>query len=638
MDIKERKITKFRSAFASVVLLAIVFSATFSFYTYKKASNDYNLEVENSNIVLVYNSSAELQTKFYAAELTKEDRTIDDNYYGYLESDDVTTSLSLNSGTSGVKATCGYEIWYEPSDEYNVSYDDSLKHLTIVGNVTASNASTSKNFEYDISNISEATKIYDGYITAESGSQSWNYALRLYNPVTKEETYDVSFAGKIKLKEKGCSVATISANENSIDVQVGDTKTVKFVNKSSNDITVSSSDETIATASLISKNKVSIARVSSGDAVITIEDGNGGYDAITVNSEVSLSVKNIMATNNNFNYDISGSCSNNGTVTYNNKTNKLEINVSSADSSKQVTCNADYDYKVYDESKLLNTYVQSLVSTTSSQTDWKVVNLNGYRYIGANPNNYVWFNNELWQIIGVFGENSHGQANRMLTKLIKADILGNYAYNNVLTNNEYYTTTIYDLLNNYYYNGINGNNADSCLTAALTTNTFYKGLCNFDINGITDSVSRNMIENVVWYQYTYSNDSLFYTDDAVYNYESKNGNSNNNCTSTGNVGLMYLSDYAYADICSEDSNNTIMGAINYSTYCSNWLYVDSDQMTLFSALNYRWVIKDSGRPVNSYKGTYNSDNIRPVVYVSEKTYILSGTGTIDDPYILALNN
>ena len=26
-----------------------------------------------------------------------------------------------------------------------------------------------------------------------------------------------------------------------------------------------------------------------------------------------------------------------------------------------------------------------------------------YRYIGANPNNYVKFNDELWRIIGVFG-------------------------------------------------------------------------------------------------------------------------------------------------------------------------------------------------------------------------------------------
>ena len=37
----------------------------------------------------------------------------------------------------------------------------------------------------------------------------------------------------------------------------------------------------------------------------------------------------------------------------------------------------------------------------------QVVNENGYRYEGKNQNNYIWFNNELWRIIGVFDEASH---------------------------------------------------------------------------------------------------------------------------------------------------------------------------------------------------------------------------------------
>ena len=36
------------------------------------------------------------------------------------------------------------------------------------------------------------------------------------------------------------------------------------------------------------------------------------------------------------------------------------------------------------------------------------------RYYGSNPNNYVSFNNELWRIIGVFGNN---------VKLVRKDIL-----------------------------------------------------------------------------------------------------------------------------------------------------------------------------------------------------------------------
>ena len=31
-----------------------------------------------------------------------------------------------------------------------------------------------------------------------------------------------------------------------------------------------------------------------------------------------------------------------------------------------------------------------------------------YRYVGANPNNYVWFNNDMYRIIGIFDGYSHG--------------------------------------------------------------------------------------------------------------------------------------------------------------------------------------------------------------------------------------
>ncbi len=39
------------------------------------------------------------------------------------------------------------------------------------------------------------------------------------------------------------------------------------------------------------------------------------------------------------------------------------------------------------------------------------------RYYGSNPNNYVSFNNELWRIIGVFGNN---------VKLVRSEKLGRF--------------------------------------------------------------------------------------------------------------------------------------------------------------------------------------------------------------------
>ena len=51
-----------------------------------------------------------------------------------------------------------------------------------------------------------------------------------------------------------------------------------------------------------------------------------------------------------------------------------------------------------------------------------------YRYIGANPNNYVKFNDELWRIIGVFGvDDGTGKIEKRM-KIIRNESIGNYSY------------------------------------------------------------------------------------------------------------------------------------------------------------------------------------------------------------------
>ena len=67
-------------------------------------------------------------------------------------------------------------------------------------------------------------------------------------------------------------------------------------------------------------------------------------------------------------------------------------------------------------------------------------NSHEYRYIGAEPNNYVWFNNDMYQAIGVFDSNSHGVSGQNLVKLIMANPLGGYswgAYNSSNTSGTY---------------------------------------------------------------------------------------------------------------------------------------------------------------------------------------------------------
>ena len=55
---------------------------------------------------------------------------------------------------------------------------------------------------------------------------------------------------------------------------------------------------------------------------------------------------------------------------------------------------------------------------------------NNLRYIGADPNNYVSFNGELWRIIGIFSEDTHGVTGEKLIKIIRNESIGNYSWDN----------------------------------------------------------------------------------------------------------------------------------------------------------------------------------------------------------------
>ena len=83
-------------------------------------------------------------------------------------------------------------------------------------------------------------------------------------------------------------------------------------------------------------------------------------------------------------------------------------------SGEEVRCNLDFTTISQTN---LNNHIVGLAGTT--QGTGQVVQENGYRYEGKDPNNYIWFNNELWRIIGVFDEASHEQSGQNLVKIIR---------------------------------------------------------------------------------------------------------------------------------------------------------------------------------------------------------------------------
>mgnify|MGYP005788507025 CR=1 FL=1 len=258
---------------------------------------------------------------------------------------------------------------------------------------------------------------------------------------------------------------------------------------------------------------------------------------------------------------------------------------------------------------------------------------NNLRYIGADPNNYVYFNCddydspssstcELWRIIGIFNENSHGRSGEKLVKLIRSDSLGKIAWDSADTN-DWSTASLQTTLNGDYLNG-SGSYASS---------------------GIKNDTTRNMIANVTWKlggSSTYKDvtPSMFYERErgtTVY--------SGRPTTWQGKIALMYPSDYGYATSGGTTTNREACLAKelfnwNSSSYsdCKNndWIFNSTSQWTLTPDSSYSYGVfrvHNTGY-VGNYYIADDSFGFRPSVYLTSNVGISGGDGTMNNPYIL----
>lgn len=284
----------------------------------------------------------------------------------------------------------------------------------------------------------------------------------------------------------------------------------------------------------------------------------------------------------------------------------------------------------------LNNYIIGLSGTT--QGTGQVVDENGYRYEGQHPNNFIWFNNELWRIIGVFDSFSHGQSGQNLVKIIRNTTIGTLSWNsaNDATTNDWSKTRLYELLNNYYYNGLDATGSDYCNTGFLSDRYYGKPKCNYTVIGIK-SEYRTYIKNVTWYLGggDLYNDSI----DTIYAKE-RNGNvySGNSTSTNGYIGLMYASDYGYA----ADQNRCIRSYNDLSSYtlCSSydWLYNTGGEWTL----HHDPESQSSIARINAYGNMLDNSSmtdgydVRPTLYLNSSVYVIDGDGSITDPYIIGM--
>ena len=311
-----------------------------------------------------------------------------------------------------------------------------------------------------------------------------------------------------------------------------------------------------------------------------------------------------------------------------------------------------YKYEVDNCPNYLATHIMDLYDNEETRIENGLKKDNtsdeNIRYYGANPNNYVSFNNELWRIIGVFGDN---------VKLVRSESLGSISWDSSestinsgyginqwgeskdTSGNIYEGADLQVYLNTMYYGG--------------TTVTCYGGIKNSIKTCPTntlDEVAKSLIDYHIWntgaIEYNTRTDTLaFYS--AERGTKGKICSSGTDCndtvtrttTWTGYVALPYVTDLAYASsesVCEtnmqkQDSSNAYICKNNNWMQRSTWAWYLSPNANGSNA-NIAWGVGGVGYAGAS--GAANSGAVAPSIYLKSNVLIESGNGTSSNPYIL----
>ncbi len=313
----------------------------------------------------------------------------------------------------------------------------------------------------------------------------------------------------------------------------------------------------------------------------------------------------------------------------------------------------------------LVTYITNLYedSITRASNNLKKDNTEdkNIRYYGANPNNYVRFNNELWRIIGIFGNN---------VKLIRNDRLGwlswdtsestvnsGYGINQWgestdADGNEYAGADLQVYLNKMYYGG------DTTITCYGGTKNSIK-TCP---TGTIDETAKSLIDNHTWNigapNHSTLNNSRTSSYDTVEFYKAERGSVNGKICNggdycndtvtrktewTGYIGLPYPTDYAYASS-ESDCETNIDNSSTKKCKNNNWMHYGSeyDDKIWYLSPNAHsffassvWYVRGDGHVDSSAAALLS---VFPTIYLKSNVLIESGNGSTSDPYVLKLGN
>ena len=281
-------------------------------------------------------------------------------------------------------------------------------------------------------------------------------------------------------------------------------------------------------------------------------------------------IKYIPEKDSGYTLDLSESSCTNGvevSFDYNTWSVKTNYNNYTYQNNERVKCSLYFKKRTFAESlvdcgalnKDAGTCIKENYYLTDEVVDDETTD-NNLRYIGADPNNYVSFNNELWRIIGVMNNIDDGTGNKETrVKIIRDESIGNYSWDSSTSDvndgfgvNEWSQADLMTLMNSGLYwtrgSGLCFNNQNN-----------VTGSCDFTKIGLQED-SKALIDNAVWN--LGSNDVEDFSNANVVNfYEWEHSNNSGKicsyrlyCTDTvertakltGKVALMYPSDYGYA--------------------------------------------------------------------------------------------
>ena len=362
--------------------------------------------------------------------------------------------------------------------------------------------------------------------------------------------------------------------------------------------------------------------IDSGNTFIESTSNTYTFNSLTKNTSYKIVIK-VMDSNNKYS----------------------NIFVASSKTSNSVTL-ASYVKSLYTGTQGANNIYYHNSSLANGAGD------NSYRYAGANPNNYVCFGsnastcseNNLYRIIGVFGDN---------VKLIKAieassELLGTdggyissihqYSWSELgsCPNGTTYrfNDALYKLANkNSIAVHVPEQTMDGCNDWKYSKLNSKNLNVNF-LNNIGTTWS-NLIEDTTWKVSGHTTEAV--TPTAMYTAEITNATKTYGPSDgVSKIGLMYASDYGFAAAPSAwtANLNTYNGEAIKNV---NWMYMGLDEWTISPRSSYSSTVFSLG--IDGHLGTGGAGSgfgARPVLYLKSSALYAGGAGTQSSPITLVV--